>query len=526
MRGMIPDASVDLVYLDPPFNSNATYNVLFKPPEELGDAAQIKAFEDTWHWTVQTEREYSEILKNPYGNADLANLISALKQFLGVNDMLAYLVHMANRLLEIRRVMKDTASIYLHCDPTASHYLKLVLDAVFGIKNFQNEIVWERTTGRKSGNQYGRVHDIIFFYSHTDKAAWNAPTVPHDDESSVRGHDLMHDEGGLYRVSDLTGAGQGPARKFGDILIEPTTGRHWQFDQAGMDELMKVGRIIFSKGGKPRLKTYINELPGVAVRDMWKDIRPINAAASERLGYPTQKPLALLERIVMSSSNEGDVVLDPFCGCGTTVHAAEELKRSWIGIDITHLAINIIRSRLTAAFPGIEIETHGLPASYAGALELARADKHEFELWVLGELDAMPYKGGRKGPDTGIDGYIFFRCLDGEKVRDGKAIVEVKGGGTTVKDVRNLDAVVEHEGANLGVLVSALKPTSKMREFAAGRGTVSLGTKEYPRLQVVWLKDLMENKARVEYPESGKIEHQKKAPRHRRDYQEEIGSES
>ncbi len=220
------------------------------------------------------------------------------------------------------------------------------------------------------------------------------------------------------------------------------------------------------------------------------------------------------------------MVLDPFCGCGTTVHAAEQLKRSWIGIDITHLAINLIRSRLTAAFPGIEIETHGLPMSYAGALELARADKHEFELWVLGELDAMPYKGGRKGADTGIDGYLFFRYVVGEKVTDGKAIVEVKGGGTGVKDVRNLDAVVEREGADLGVLVSALKPSGKMYEHAAGKGSVTLGTKEYPRLQVVWLKDLMEGRARVEYPESGKIEHTKKAPRHRRDYQEEIGSDS
>jgi DNA modification methylase len=525
---MIPDASVDLVYLDPPFNSNATYNVLFKPPEELGDAAQIKAFEDTWHWTVQTEREYSEILKNPYGNADLANLISALKQFLGVNDMMAYLVHMANRLLEIRRVMKDTASIYLHCDPTACHYLKLVMDAVFGACYFRNEVSWKRANAHNDPNRYGSITDLLLFYSKTNDYTWNTQYTDYREEY-YKSHFKKDKNGRYYRTVPLDAPKHGEGSK--NLIYEwkgkcPASTRTWAVIKEKMEQYDKEDRIVYTKTGTPTLLQYADEMPGVPLQNIWVDIPPVNPQARERLGYPTQKPQALLERIIKASSNEGDTVLDPFCGCGTTVHAAEELKRSWIGIDITHLAINLIRTRLTSAFPGIEIETHGLPASYAGALELARADKHEFELWVLGELDAMPYKGGRKGPDTGIDGYIFFRCLDGEKVRDGKAIVEVKGGGTTVKDVRNLDAVVEHEGADLGVLVSALKPTSKMREFAAGRGTVSLGTKEYPRLQVVWLKDLMENKARVEYPESGKIEHQKKAPRHRRDYQEEIGSES
>jgi len=233
--------------------------------------------------------------------------------------------------------------------------------------------------------------------------------------------------------------------------------------------------------------------------------------------------MALLERIIKASSTEGDVVFDPFCGCGTTVHVAEHFGRSWIGVDITHIAITLIKGRLHEAFGDLHIETHGLPASYAGALELARADKHEFELWVLGELDAMPYKGGRKGADTGIDGYLFFRYVEGEKVIDGKAVVEVKGGGTGVKDVRNLDAVVEREGADQGVLLSALKPSKKMYEHAAGKGLIPLGNRDYPKLQVIFLKDLMEGSQRVEYPESGKIEHTKQAPRHKRDYQEELG---
>jgi site-specific DNA-methyltransferase (adenine-specific) len=503
MRRHLPDAWVDLVYLDPPFNSKATYNVLFKPPEELGEAAQIRAFEDTWHWTVQTEREYAEILKNPYGNTDLAKLVSALRQFLGENDMMAYLVHMANRLLEIRRVMRDTASIYLHCDPTASHYLKLVMDAVFGARQFRNEIIWAYRGAGVPKRDFARRHDVIFRYSKTNKYALYVDAVRMEYAEATKER-FAHYIGNIRRTGD-----------YGQQKLHP-------------------------KGKHP---------------DDWWQIQPIAPSAKERLSYPTQKPMTLLERIILASSKEGDVVFDPFCGCGTTVHVAEHLKRDWIGIDITHIAITLIRGRLHEAFGDLNVETHGLPASYAGALELARVDKHEFELWVLGELDAMPYKGGRRGADTGIDGYLFFRYLDearggtkeeardGTKeearglsplstpspsplskpvVRDGKAIVEVKGGGTNVKDVRNLDAVVEREGADLGVLVSALKPSGKMYEHAAGRGTVTLGTKDYPRLQVIWLKDLMEGRARVEYPESGKIEHTKQAPRFKKDYQEEL----
>ncbi len=525
IREMISDASVDLVYLDPPFNSKATYNVLFKPPEELGEAAQIKAFEDTWHWTVQTEREYAEILKNPYGNTDLAKLVSALRQFLGENDMLAYLVHMANRLLDIRRVMKDTASIYLHCDPTASHYLKLVLDAVFGARNYRTEIIWKRTSAhsdtKQGRKQHGRIHDVIFFYTNDGEHLWNPVYTLYDEEYIETFYRHIEEETGRrFTTSDLTAAKPGGDVEYEWKGIKPYKGRYWAYSRANIEKFEKENRLYYTKTGMPRLKNYLDKMPGVTLQDLWSDIKP--TPKSEKLSYPTQKPLALMERIIRASSNESDIVLDPFCGCGTTVHAAEKLKRSWIGIDITHLAINLIRTRLADAFPGVEIETHGLPASYAGALELARADKHEFELWVLGELDAMPYKGGRKGADTGIDGYIFFRYVEGDMVRDGKAVVEVKGGGTGVKDVRNLDAVVEREGADLGILVSALKPTKKMYEHAAGRGTVTLGTRDYLKLQVIFLKDLMEGRARVEYPESGKIEHTKQAPRHRRDDQEKL----
>ncbi|MCX7022418.1 MAG: site-specific DNA-methyltransferase, partial [bacterium] len=414
MRGMIPDASVDLVYLDPPFNSNATYTVLFKTPEGLGDAAQIRAFEDTWHWTAQTEREYEEILKNPYGNSDLAKLTGALLQFLGQNDMMAYLVHMANRLLEIRRVMKDTASIYLHCDPAASHYLKLVMDAVVGTNNFRNEIIWQRTNTHNDAGQFGRIHDVILFYTYSPRYTWNVVTTGYSPEQLKRYK--LDENGRLYTGQDMTASRpDSDSGKFNWRGTMPPPSRGWGYTIEQLEKWWADGLILTKKDGTPRmdgLKKYLNEMPGKPLQSIWTDIPRIPNTSQERLGYPTQKPYALLERIIQASSNEDDVVLDPFCGCGTTVHAAEQLKRSWIGIDITHLAINLIRTRLTSAFPGIEIETHGLPASYAGALELARADKHEFELWVLSEIGAMPYKGGRKGADTGIDGYLFFRYLD------------------------------------------------------------------------------------------------------------------
>ncbi|MEK6629728.1 MAG: DNA methyltransferase, partial [Acidobacteriota bacterium] len=326
LRRHIEDESVDLVYLDPPFNSNASYNVLFAERDGTEAASQIKAFEDTWKWDASAARACLEVIET---GGKVSEAMQAFRTLLGDSDMMAYLAMMAPRLVELRRVLKPTGSIYLHCDPTASHYLKMLMDAIFGPRNFRNEVVWERTTGRKGGQQFGRVHDVLLFYSKSDQNIWNPPTVP-QSEDSARGHDLMRDQRGVFRVSDFSGAGAGPARVFGDRgPIEPPAGRHWMFDQEGVDRLLAEGRIVFSRGGQPRLKTSLRDLPGVAVRDVWTDIDPINSAAAERLGYPTQKPRALLERVINASSNEGDTVLDPFCGCGTTIAAAQKLNRHW-----------------------------------------------------------------------------------------------------------------------------------------------------------------------------------------------------
>ena len=330
MRGMNSE-SVGLIYLDPPFNSNANYAA------PIGSQAAGAAFKDTWSLS-DVDAAWINLIE-----AKHPALYRVLLAAMTDSDK-AYLAYMAARLLELRRVLKPTGSIYLHCDPTMSHYLKLLMDAVFGRKAFRNEVVWERTTGRKAVSQFGRAHDILLFYADAGQT-WSSPTVPQTAET-VRGHDLMSDDRGLYRVSDLSGAGSGPSRTFGCREIDPPQGRHWMFDQPGIDRLIRGGRIIYSRNGKPRLKTYVDDLPGVSVRDIWTDVAPINAAAAERVGYPTQKPLALLRRVIEASSNAGDMVLDPFCGCATTCVAADDLGRNWAGIDISPKAAELVVSRI------------------------------------------------------------------------------------------------------------------------------------------------------------------------------------
>ncbi|MGB9457184.1 MAG: site-specific DNA-methyltransferase [Bryobacteraceae bacterium] len=300
LKGCIADQSVDLIYLDPPFNSQATYNVLFRSTAGERSKAQIEAFEDTWHWGDEAELAFDGVMSGQ--NSEAAELLRAMRAFLNENDMMAYLSMMAVRLLELHRALKPTGSMYLHCDPSASHYLKILIDSVFGGNNFRNEIIWKRTSGRKGLSQFGRVHDVILFYSKSEESTWNGQAVP-QSEDNVRGHDIMKDaDDNPFRVSDFSGAGQGPARRFGGKTIEPPPGRHWMFDQEGVDRLMTEGRIVFSANGQPRLKTYLKDLPGISIHDVWTDIEPINSAAQERLGYPTQKPLPLLERIISSSS--------------------------------------------------------------------------------------------------------------------------------------------------------------------------------------------------------------------------------
>ncbi|MEO8926217.1 MAG: DNA methyltransferase, partial [Caulobacteraceae bacterium] len=490
LRAYIEDESVDLVYLDPPFNSNATYNVLFKSPTGEASQAQIEAFDDSWHWNIGAERAFDEVVQS--GNSDAANMLIALRSFLGENDMMAYLVMMAVRLIELHRVLKPTGSLYLHCDPVASHYLKTVLDSIFGAANFGNEIVWQRTNSKGLAfTRFARNHDTILRYTKSPKWTWNSQYTAHNQDY-VDGFYRFNDEdtGRRYRLADLTN----PNKNRPNLTYEfMGVTRVWRWTRSRMEKALQDGLIVQSKpGGVPALKRYLDEQEGTPVGDVWTDIRPVQSQAQERQGYPTQKPIALLERILAASSNEGDLVLDPFCGCGTTVHAAQKLNRRWIGIDITHIAVGLIQRRLHDAFPMALFDVQGVPKDADSAAALALADKHQFQLWALSVVEAQPYKGGRKGADGGVDGYIFFKP-DGKTTE--KAIVSVKGGGhvsdTMVKD---LIVTVEHEKASMGVFITLTAPTKPMIVRAAAAGLYKTEWRDYPKIQILTVEDLFSGK--------------------------------
>ena len=446
MREHIPDDSVDLIYLDPPFNSKATYNVLFQEKNGTQSRAQITAFEDTWHWGLESEETYHEIVTQ--GQKRLADLIQALRGFLGQNDMMAYLVMMAIRLEEMRRVLKSTGSIYLHCDQTASHYLKLVMDAVFGGRNFKNEIIWHYRRWTGDARSFMKMHDVILFYAkNKNEIKFNVQYTPYT-EKSLKRKQFYH------------------TRIKGDDVYE----------------------------------TSIDE-KGVKQNDVW-NIQLLNSQSKERLGYPTQKPEALLERIIQASSNEGDIVLDPFCGCGTTITVAERLDRKWIGIDITHLAITLMKHRMEDTF-GPELtpyEVIGDPKDLNGAKALAEQNRYQFEWWALGKVAARPAQDKKKGADSGIDGYIYFIDDNSGKVK--KIVIQVKSGHVKRGDIATLKGDMEREGAPIGAFITLEEPTKPMKEEAITSGFYEpehLPGKHYPRLQILTIKELLNGK-QLEYP--------------------------
>jgi len=408
-RPLIPDESVDLVYLDPPFNSAATYNVLFRAPDGRASDSQLEAFEDSWHWGDSAETAYAEVLAQAT-HTDASVLLRGIVTALGRNDMTAYLVMMAVRLIELHRVLKPTGSLYLHCDPTASHYLKIVLDGIFGADRFVNEVIWKRYGAHNDSLTFGRVHDVIFFYTKSGRFNFNKQFGAYDEDYVAERFRFVDPDGRHWAEQNLSSPSPRAnltydfKAKNGVVYKSPANG--WKYTADRMLELDRQGRLHYPAkiGGRLRLKNYLDERSGVPVQDVWTDLTMIGGSSPERLGYPTQKPLALLERIIAASSNPGDVVLDPFCGCGTAVHAAEKLGRQWIGIDVTHLAISLIERRLKDAFPEIKFEVHGTPKDLAGAEELARRDKYQFQWWAVSLLDAVPQGGKRKGADGGIDG--------------------------------------------------------------------------------------------------------------------------
>jgi len=502
LQRYIAAESVDLVYLDPPFNSNASYNVLYAEHDGTQAAAQVQAFEDTWRWDTKAADTYQQIVE---GGGKVSLVMQAFRTFLGESNMMAYLSMMAPRLVELRRVLKPSGSIYLHCDPTASHHLKLLMDAIFSPAYFGNEIIWQRTrVAKRQSSFFGKVHDVILLYSKSASAVFNSQFLEHPESYKKSHYNLIEpDTGRHYGLWDFTQKGVGPSRRFGYIELSPPAGKHWIWSQERIDKGMKEGLIVFTSKGTPRLKRYLDESEGEHVQDIWIDIFDINAVAHERLGYPTQKPLALLERIIKASSNEGDVVLDPFCGCGTTIVAAQALNRKWIGIDITHIAINLMKNRLMTEFGAdTRYKVVGEPQALPDAEELAATNPYQFQWWALGLVKARP-ADQKKGSDKGIDGRLFFHD-EADTSKTKQVIFSVKAGHTNVAHVRDLRGVVERENAQIGVLISLQEPTSHMRREAASSGFYESKalSKRYPRIQILTIAELLDGRV-VDMPPMG-----------------------
>ena len=516
LRNYVASESVDLVYLDPPFNSNRNYSVIFNRNGEvpLDASAQIEAFEDTWHWTHVTEEQYAEYQQTLPNK--VADALTAFRTLLGENDAMAYLVNMAPRLVELHRVLRPTGSLYLHCDPTMSHYLKVLLDSIFDARRFQNEVVWRRTHAHNSAHRWGPQHDTLLFYSKGETRTWNKLFQAYDP-TYLSQNFKWTDERGLYQDVSLTGPGtrQGDSGKPWRGIDPSAVGRHWQPPemlyahyeeitgeslaplpmQERLDRADEVGLIHWpsKKGGTPRFKQHLDRSPGVVVQDIVTDIGPIASSAAERLGYPTQKPLALLERILQASTNPGDVVLDPFCGCGTTVDAAQKLGRHWIGIDITYISVDLIMKRLQHTY-GDEIrktfETNGIPQDLAAAQAMFNHDAFEFERWAVTLVAAQPNQ--KQVGDKGIDGVGRF-ILDRKGKDVGRVLVSVKGGKTlTPSMVRDLSGTLDAQKGQIGLLVTLAPATRGVRDAIDHGGVYTHPSGQtFPRLQHITIAELL-----------------------------------
>ena len=553
LRQHVADESVDLIYLDPPFNSNATYNVLFR--ERTGDesAAQITAFDDTWRWGLESELAYQEVVTQQGGK--VGELLAAMRAFLSQNDMMAYLTMMAQRMVELHRVLKPTGSIYLHCDPTASHYLKLLMDAVFEPANFRNEIIWRRTNAHNNSRVYGRIHDTLLFYSKSRNYVFSPQLRPYS-RGYIEGMFTKEDQNGIYRHADATAAEvrTGDSGQPWQGYNPTNAGRHWAIPAYLREELEERGEDLSNlitqefldlalkhdliylpniEGGQPAIKRYLSRRAGTPFQDIWayqpytenmlwdtdeaidEDVKWTQR--NESLGYPTQKPEGLLNRIISTSCPPDGVVLDPFCGCGTAVAAAERLNRRWIGIDVTHLAITLIRHRLHDSF-GNDLRPYkviGDPTDLPSAESLALHDRYQFEWWALGLVDARPARDRKKGADAGIDGYINF--FDDNSGKPKRIVVQVKSGNVQRNQIATLKSDMEREKADLALFVTLKPPTGPMVNEALGAGFYvpeAFPDHNYPKVQILTIEELLSG-TRPEYPRYAPEATFQRAPRRR-----------
>ena len=506
-----PQGFIDLIYIDPPFNSKRNYNVLFESIDLKDANAQKQAFADTWSNVgyLDTISELAELDK------DLHTFLKTLSELRNISDSaVAYLSMMAIRIHYMHKVMKETGSFYLHCDPTMSHWLKTICDMIFGESNFQNEIIWKRSAAHSSANRYGSVHDIILFYTKSENFTWNKLYQPYDDEYLDVFFDQVDEKGKKYQRVDLTGAGTTETGESGKPWrgIDVTgKGRHWANTHKQMEEWDKQKKIHWPKkeGGMPRLKVYPEDKKGVLLQDVWIDIKPLHNLTPERLGYPTQKPEALLERIIQASSNEGDVVADFFCGCGTTVAAAEALKRQWIGADISHLAVRLIAKRLIDTYgqdAKHNYKIEGFPQDIGSAKELASATeggRFNFQEWVI-EVLLNGVVNPKKTADGGYDGYLTFEIPKKKEF----VLIEVKSGNVNVKNVREFIQVVEREKAAIGLFVcfeeQVTKPMLKeAKEVGKYHYTGTGYESDFEKIQIITIEDLMKHHM-PQIPESTK----------------------
>ncbi len=494
MREHIADESVDLIYLDPPFNSSRDYNVLFKQGRMDENQAQVTAFTDTWNFH---KRSLEEFFDDPM-NAKLFDLMNALHGILGSSEMMAYLLMMAPRLLDLHRVLKPNGSLYLHCDPVASHYLKILLDVVFGPANFVNEITWKRTSSHNDSKKWMAVADTVFYYSKSAERVWNPQFLGHD-ASYVNQFYNHEDERGVYRLDHIirsASMGLRPNLTYEYKGYTPPYG--WRVVREKLEKLDAEGSMTWSKTGRPYLKRYLLEQKGTPISALITDIPPIGAQAAERMGYPTQKPLALLERIISASSNPGDVVFDPFCGCGTAVVAAEKLGRKWVGIDITFLALDLMIARLAKDFElkrGEDFDVKGDPKDVGSAHQLFDQSPKQFELWSISLVSGVPQP--EKSGDKGVDGRVYF----GDENREHKyAVCQVKGGHLTPSALRDFSHVIEREKAAMGFFICLATPTKGMYQEAEESGFFEGPSgRKIPKFQIRTIRELLDGKE-FDYP--------------------------
>ena len=510
MKEKMTSESVDLIYLDPPFNSARNYNMMYTTMTGMPVSEQEEAFCDTWTLDAGKidKMQHMPLIMREYGIDDRQiQFWDALLPSLQHTQpaLLSYMIYMVERLLEMKRILKPTGSIYLHCDSTASHYIKLMMDAIFGYNNFRNEIIWKRTTGKNDAKRkFGSITDTIFFYTKGDKYSFAPQYYWDEDYQKYLDKTYRHidETGKRYRIDNLASPTYSPTLIYDYKGYKPPE-KGWRVSLETMKQLDVEGRLAFPKSleGRIQRKRYIDEVQGKLVQSLWEDIQMLNSHSKERLGYPTQKPVALLERIINASCPEKGIVFDPFCGCGTTINAALKNKRKWIGCDIAILPVKLIKEQLTSVHRLKEnkhFEIDGIPVSYEQADILSVKDKHQFQHWLVEQVGGFPTV--KKSNDKGIDGRLYIKTSEGLK----EMVLSVKGGKSVSTDeIRELRGVLDREDkAVMAGYLSLIEPTQGMYDEVAKAGMWEHEGVKYPAMQILHVKEILEDGKGFEIPSS------------------------